>query len=252
MGVIRLVTRSGSVQETQHVDVPAALPGGGHTIIAPSADRRRDPAIFYLCVTPLTQKSNGQIYVEQRKYRQFAAPRARRPRDVSARGGGTMSDPSAAASRVITESDQEFQSKMVTLPKGRAHSRATTSRRSVQDILTSYFRRSIDFTISSDEVTTALEVWKRILAGGLGALSLQSAIALAYIPYKDGLVINQITLSKAVIPALVVLYWILISCLLFSGYNRKADFIHVFRASLLFNLFVVAVGHLGSLVKFGL
>ena len=84
--------------------------------------------------------------------------------------------------------------------------------------------------------------------GGFGALSVQSALVLYQIPNTATINLSNISkLSLTVIPvqALNVVYWILISCILFSGYNRKADSVHVFRASIVFNLFIVAIGSLG-------
>jgi hypothetical protein len=118
----------------------------------------------------------------------------------------------------------------------------------LQNIITSW-QKSDPFA-PADNVTKTLAVWKRILAGGFGALSVQSAIALSQSPNTATITLgNHRTLSEAAIPAsvLIVVYWLFISCILFSGYNRKSDFVHVFRASILFNLFVVAIGSMGHL-----
>jgi hypothetical protein len=118
----------------------------------------------------------------------------------------------------------------------------------LQELTAYWAKTSFDFGTPSVTEEKPLDVKQRIAAGGLGALSFHSAIVLYNISYTTTPEIGSITLKAAGTAAVIVLYWTLISCLLFSGYNRKADFSHVFRASLLFNVFIYTVGRLESAV----
>jgi hypothetical protein len=96
----------------------------------------------------------------------------------------------------------------------------------------------------SATATGPLNVGKRILAGGLGAICFHSAIVLYKISYTlhpEG-ELKSMTIDGARSALSIVMYWTIINCIVFSGYSRRADFAHIFRASFLFSIFIYTVG----------
>ncbi len=84
-----------------------------------------------------------------------------------------------------------------------------------QDIALYWTRTSTDFMTPSETVTTTLDRKKRIAAGGLGALSVHSAIDISQISYTLRPNIEPITSTDAMIATLIVAYWTVFSCVLF-------------------------------------
>lgn len=160
-----------------------------------------------------------------------------------------MSGPPPANAEV-TEADRNLRGKKLEPEKPESTPESSTSEKPESGGLFEKLVESLKsypFAPPPDVVTT-LAVWKRILAGGFGALSVQSAVALSQVSITYIIDLRKLSaLSLSAIPAapLILFYWILISCILFSGYNRRADFVHIFRSSILFNLFIVAIGSLG-------
>lgn len=123
--------------------------------------------------------------------------------------------------------------------------------KSVQGVVSSWTKTLSDLMLPSDTAETSLRTRDRVIAGGLGALCFHSAIDLYKISYTATPSISGFNSSAAVLAVFIVLYWTFISCMIFGGYDRRADFPHVFKASFLFNVFIYTVGKLGFVINFG-
>jgi hypothetical protein len=105
----------------------------------------------------------------------------------------------------------------------------------------------LDLFAESPTATAPLRPSDRIVAAVLAALCFHSAILLFSISYHLNLdAKNVITMFGCVTSVCTALYWIGISGLVFSGYTRNADFAHVFRLSIRFQIFIPTIGSLGT------
>jgi hypothetical protein len=106
----------------------------------------------------------------------------------------------------------------------------------------------LDFFAESPTATAPLRPRDRIVAAALAALCFHSAILLFSISYHLDLEKSSISTLGCVTSVCAALYWIGISGLIFSGYTRNADFAHVFRLSIQFQIFILTIGSLGTLI----
>jgi hypothetical protein len=106
-------------------------------------------------------------------------------------------------------------------------------------------KHRLDFFADSPTATAPLRPRDRIVAAVLAALCFHSAIILFSISYHLDAT-NNITWFGCVTSVCTALYWIGISGLVFSGYTRNADFAHVFRLSIQFQIFILTIGSLGT------
>jgi hypothetical protein len=106
-------------------------------------------------------------------------------------------------------------------------------------------KNPLDVFTESPTATVPLRLRDRIVAAVLAALCFYSAIILFSISYHLDTT-NHITLFGCVTSACAALYWIVISGLVFSFYTRNADFMHIFRLSIQFQIFILMIGSLGN------
>jgi hypothetical protein len=103
-----------------------------------------------------------------------------------------------------------------------------------KDLTTFWSETSEDLARPSDTANTILDTSKRIWAAGLGALSFHTAIDLYSLSYNIQPELKPIdNLYSVAVAIAVVVYWVTLSCMLFSQYNRKADFFHIFSRLIL-------------------
>jgi hypothetical protein len=133
--------------------------------------------------------------------------------------------------------------------------RSRISLPSVSDIeamierLNSYMdRKSFDFFSESPTATSRLGRKDRVIAAAVAALCFHSSIILFKISYNLAATPANITRFGVMTSLFVTVYWSCISGIVFSGYTRNADFPHIFRASILFQTFVLKIGFLGSFI----
>jgi len=98
---------------------------------------------------------------------------------------------------------------------------------------------------SSKTAACALRCRDRVLAAALACITFYSAVDLYSISYtlRPALHFGLVGIIAAVA---VALYWTILTCLLFSRYDRNADFVHVFRLAFVFQVFVLSIGALGN------
>jgi hypothetical protein len=122
---------------------------------------------------------------------------------------------------------------------------AVTNTQTYFDFIARVAKNRLDFFAESPTATAPLRPRDRIVAAVLAALCFHSAIILFSISYHLNAT-NSITWFGCVTSVGAALYWVVISGLVFRGYTRNADFAHVFRLSIQFQVFILTIGSLGT------